>query len=287
VKARNRSEGARQFGATSIGWPASRKVATVLHVDRQFQHTPQSEPTNGVNPTKAWFATTHWSVVLAAVDNSSPGAHLALEELCRTYWFPLYAFVRRRGFDSHAAQDVVQGFFVQLLERQSFRNRTPEQGRFRSFLLASLKYYLADLADYEHAAKRGGGQIPIALDALEAEERYRLEPVDQLTPEKIFERRWALTLLTNVLGRLENEFADSERAELFRQLRPMLFDKQSDVSYEALAASLKMNPGAVRVAAHRIRQRCRELFREVVAQTVNDSAEIEEELRYLRRVIAG
>ena len=243
------------------------------------RHWPGSGPTQ--------FTTTHWSVVLAAADNSSPDAQSALEELCRTYWFPLYAFVRRRGLDPHTAQDVVQGFFAQLLERQSFRNRTPEQGRFRSFLLASLKFYLADLADYEHAAKRGGGQAPIALDALEAEERYRLEPADQLTPEKLFERRWALTLLSNVLGRLENEFADSERAELFRQLRPMLFDKQPEDSYESVAASLKMTPGAVRVAAHRIRQRCRELFREAVAQTVNDPSEIEEELRYLRRVIAG
>ncbi len=233
------------------------------------------------------FTTTHWSVVLAAVDDANPAADLALEELCRTYWFPLYAFVRRRGLDPDSAQDVVQGLFAQLLERNAFRNRTPEQGRFRSFLLAALKYYLADLSDHAHAAKRGGGQAAIALDALEAEERYRLEPVDQLTPEKIFERRWALTLLAKVLCRLEREFAETERADLFRQLRPMLFDKQPDASYAALASSLKMTPGAVRVAAHRTRQRCRELFREEVAQTVSDPSEIEEELRYLRSVVAG
>jgi RNA polymerase sigma-70 factor (ECF subfamily) len=181
----------------------------------------------------------------------------------------------------------VQGFFAQLLERQSFRNRTPEQGRFRSFLLASIQYYLRDLADYEHAAKRGGGQVPIALDAVDAEERYRLEPTDQLTPEKIFERRWALTLLTRALARLESEFADPERADLFRRLRPKLFDKEPSENYEELAASLKMTPGAVRVTAHRIRQRCRELFREEVAQTVEKPSEIEEELRYLRRVLAS
>ena len=249
---------------------------------------PPSTPPSPAWPAhQAAFVTTHWSVVLAAGDNASPGAQSALEELCRTYWFPLYTFVRRRGLDCPTAQDVVQGFFAQLLQRQSFRHRTSEQGRFRSFLLASIKYYLADHADHEQAAKRGGGQIPIALDGVEAEERYRLEPVDERTPDKIFERRWALILLDNVLGRLEREFADSERAELFRQLRPRLFDKQAEDSYDVVAAGLKMNPGTVRVAAHRIRQRCRELFREEVAQTVNSPSEIEEELLYLRRVMAG
>jgi DNA-directed RNA polymerase specialized sigma24 family protein len=243
------------------GKPSISELAFARHADHRLAMPAGQQQSEPGSDRHNQFTTTHWSVVLTAADAASPAAQSALEELCRTYWFPLYAFVRRHGLDVHHAQDVVQGFFAQLLERQSFRNRTPEQGRFRSFLLASLKYYLADLADHDHAAKRGGGQVPIALDALEAEERYRLEPADQLTPEKIFERRWALALLANVLERLEKEFADGERAELFRQLRPALFDKQPEGHYEALAVSLRMSSGAVRVAAHRIRQRGRELFR--------------------------
>jgi RNA polymerase sigma-70 factor (ECF subfamily) len=189
--------------------------------------------------------------------------------------------------DSHAAQDAVQGFFAQLLDRHSFQGRTPDRGRFRSFLLASIQYYLADLRDREHAVKRGGGAVPISLDAPEAEGWYLLQPVDQLSPERIFERRWALTLVDRVLGRMESEFAASPRPELFRQLRPSLFDAEPGGSYDQLATSLQMTPGAVRVAAHRIRQRCRELFREEVAQTVEHPSEIEDELRYLRRVMAS
>src|SRR5262249_54801194 len=161
-----------------------------------------------------------------------------------------------------------------LMERKSFQDRTPERGRFRSFLLASFNYYLADVRDRSLAAKRGGGASPIALDALNGEEWYRFEPVDRLTPEKIFERRWALTLVENVLRRLEEEFSD--RSELFRQLRPVLFDKGAEVGFDRLAASMNMSAGAVRVALHRMRQRCRELFREEVAQTVEHPAEIEE-----------
>jgi RNA polymerase sigma-70 factor (ECF subfamily) len=233
------------------------------------------------------FTTTHWSVVLTAATYPDPTATAALEELCRTYWFPLYAFVRRRGMDGHSAQDVVQGFFAQLLEHRSICNRTPEKGRFRSFLLASMNYYLADLADHERAAKRGGGQVPLALDALAAEERYRLEPVDRFTPEMIYERRWALALLDRALARLDAEFNDPDRGRLFQTVRPILFDPAWAGRTPELAASLGMSPGALRVATHRIRQRFRQLFREEVAWTVEDPSEIEEELRYLQGVLAA
>jgi RNA polymerase sigma-70 factor (ECF subfamily) len=240
---------------------------------------------SGAGP--AQFTTTHWSAVLTAGKYPDPTATAALEELCQTYWFPLYAFARRRGMDSHSAQDIVQGFFAQLLENQSFRNRTPEKGRFRSFLLASMNYYLADLTDRERAAKRGGGKVPLALDALAAEERYRLEPVDRLTPEMIYERRWALTLLDRALARLEAEFGEAARIDLFRAVRPILFDPGAAQQYQQLSSTLGMSPGTLRVAVHRIRQRCRELFRDEVARTIDNPAEINEELRYLQRVLAG
>jgi DNA-directed RNA polymerase specialized sigma24 family protein len=238
-------------------------------------------------PKAAQFATTHWSVVLTAGKGGSAEADTAMEILCRTYWYPLYAYVRRRGFGPQDAEDMIQGFFGQLLGRHAFRDRTPKRGKFRSFLLASLNYYVADLYDREHAAKRGGGHPDLALDALQAEERYRFEPVDRLTPEKIFERRWALTLLGNVLGRIQEEFSGGDRAELFRRLRPFLFEKHPEANYDSVATSLGMSTGTVRVAAHRMRQRCRELFRAEVAQTVSDPAEVEEESRYLRSVMAS
>ena len=249
--------------------------------------SPDCEHLDTALPKATQFATTHWSVVLAAGKGDSTDAAAALDKLCRTYWYPLYAYVRRRGFSPHDGEDVIQGFFGQLLGRQAFRDKTAERGKFRSFLLASLNYYLADLYDRDHAAKRGSGQPELALDALNAEERYRFEPVDRLTPEKIFERRWALTLLGNVLSRIEEEFGRGDHAELFRQLRPFLFDKHPEGHYDSVGASLRMKPGAVRVAAHRMRQRCRELFREEVAHTVSDPAEVEEELRYLRSLMAG
>jgi RNA polymerase sigma-70 factor (ECF subfamily) len=249
--------------------------------------SPDGEYLDTALPKATQFATTHWSVVLAAGKEDPADAGAALEKLCRTYWYPLYAYVRRHGFGPHDAEDIIQGLFGQLLGRHAFRDRTVACGKFRSFLLASLNYYLADLYDREHAAKRGSGQPEIALDAFDAEERYRFEPVDRLTPEKIFERRWALTLLGNVMSRIEEEFVRGDRGELFRQIRPFVFDKHPEANYDSVATSLGMKPGAVRVAAHRMRQRCRELFREEVAHTVSDPAEVEAELRYLRAVMAG
>jgi RNA polymerase sigma factor (sigma-70 family) len=235
----------------------------------------------------AQFTTTHWSVVLAAGSDSETRATAALEQLCRTYWYPLYAYARGRGLDSHEAQDIIQGFFAQLLRRGSIRERSPEQGRFRSFLLAALKYFMADCHDRATAAKRGGLQPAIALDAIEAEERYRYEPVDRLTPERIFERRWALTTIETVLCQLQKECTEAGREELFKNLRPHIFDGEADEGYAELAARLGLSAGALRVATHRLRQRCREIFREEVAQTLENPAEVEQELQYLRSVLAS
>ncbi len=221
--------------------------------------------------------------MLAAGMDSSPACREALERLCHTYWYPLYAYARRRGHAAPDAEDLIQGFFMQLLERGAFRERTPERGRFRSFLLTAFNYYAADERDRRVAAKRGGGVTLTPLDALAAEERYRVEPVEQLTPESIFERRWALTLVETVIQRLESEY--DHRREMFLKLRPVLFNSSAEIGYADLAPALNMSAGAVRVALHRMRQRCRELFREEVARTVSEQTDIEAELRYLRQLL--
>ncbi|HXJ59572.1 MAG TPA: sigma-70 family RNA polymerase sigma factor, partial [Verrucomicrobiae bacterium] len=168
------------------------------------------------------FATTHWSVVLATRGTDASRATVALERLCTVYWYPLYAYLRRRGHGDHDAQDLTQGFFAHLLKRGSIQKADRERGRFRSFLLASLNYFVADERDHAAAAKRGGGRELFSLDAEEAENRYRLEPVDERNPEKIFEQRWAMTLLDQVLARLAQEFTESGKGDLFKQLQPLL-----------------------------------------------------------------
>src|SRR2546430_9901540 len=174
---------------------------------------------NSPHASTHWFATTHWSVVLAARQQTSPEAGEALESLCRAYWYPLYAFIRRRGYDSHDAQDLTQGFFTRLLEKNYLAQADREKGRFRSFLLAALKHFLSDEQDRARAQKRGGGQALISLDEQTAEGRYRLEPADVMSAEKLFERRWALTLLEQARTRLCDEYVAAGQAEFSDQLR--------------------------------------------------------------------
>ena len=174
------------------------------------------------------FTTTHWSVVIAAGKGDAPQAIEALEKLCRTYWYPIYAYLRRRGCGEQDAQDLTQGFFAQLLERRSIQGVERDQGKFRSFLLASLNYYVADERDRANAQKRGGGHQVLSLDVQEAEQRYRLEPADERSPEKIFERRWAMALLDQVLARLGQEFADAGKRKLFEQLQGFLVEGTGD-----------------------------------------------------------
>ena len=233
------------------------------------------------------FATTHWSVVLAAADHESPQAKAALERLCRAYWYPLYAYLRRRGNGHEDAQDLTQGFLLQLLERKSFARVSPDRGRFRSFLLASLNYYLADQRDRATAGKRGGGQPNVSFDASAAAERYQLEPADDDSPDRVFERRWALTLLDQVLKRLEEEFQQAGKSNLFQGLQRFLVAGRGEANYPEAATALGMSVEAVKKASQRMRQRYYELFREEIAQTVAHPGEIEEELRYLCGVIAG
>ncbi len=227
------------------------------------------------------FRTTHWSVVLLAGQRPSPEAAAALEKLCQAYWYPLYAFVRRKGHEREEAQDLTQEFLVRLLEKNYLAHADRNKGKFRSFLLAALNHFLTNDWRRAQAAKRGGGQALISLDAATAEQQYALEPVSDLTPEKIYERRWALTLLDQALARLQKEMLAAGKAGQFDKLRGFLTSEPGENDYEAAAAQLEMTAGAVAVAVHRLRQRYRELVREVIAHTVGSSAEVEDEIRWL------
>jgi RNA polymerase sigma-70 factor (ECF subfamily) len=244
---------------------------------------PKSEPRAQVGV----FATTHWSVVMAAGEENTPQSLAALEQLCRTYWYPLYAYIRRRGSGHEDAQDLTQGFLLQLLEHDAFNRVERSRGRFRSFLLASLNHYLADQRDHAGAIKRGAGQVHFSLDAPAAAERYQLEAPGSDSPERLFERRWALALLDQVLKRLGQEFQEAGKGALFQRLQDFLVTGQAEARYPEAAAELGMSADAVKKAAQRMRQRYYELFREEIAHTVASPGEVEDELRYLCEIIAG
>jgi RNA polymerase sigma-70 factor (ECF subfamily) len=234
-----------------------------------------------------WFATTHWSVVLTAKEGDSAQAAEAMAQLCQTYWYPLYAFVRRKGNSPHDAQDLTQGFFARLLEKNYVAQADRARGRFRTYLLAALTHFLADEWDKARRLKRGGGREIISFDAASAEERYRLEPIDQLDAAKLYERRWVTTLFDQVLARLEQEFRDSGKGRLFDQLKGSLLAEDSGPSYVELGTQLGLTEDAVKQAVHRMRRRYRELFREEIAQTVAGPGEVEDELKHLFAVLSG
>ena len=224
---------------------------------------------------------TRWSVVLAARQADSPQAREALATLCQTYWYPLYAFIRRQGHRPHEAQDLTQEFFARLIEKQYLAPLRREGGKFRTFLLTALQRFLANEWDKARARKRGGGQPPISIDAAAAESRYDLEPSHCLTPEKIYEQRWAQSLLDLVMRRLREEYAAREQAILFEQISGSLSRQRGAVPYAEIAAQLGTTEGAVKMAVHRLRARYRELLREEIAQTVATPADIEEEIQAL------
>lgn len=232
------------------------------------------------------FCTTHWSVVLAAGQSDSTRALRALEKLCRAYWYPLYAFVRRLGHTPHDSEDLVQAFFAQCLEKNYLGAADQAKGRFRSFLLIALKRFLANEWDKTRARKRGGGATAISLDSLTAEQRYALEPAEQLSADRLFERRWALTLLENVLARLREEQVAGGKESSFELLKDSLTTGERGVPYARLAERLKMSEGAVKVTVHRLRQRYRELLEAEIANTVAAPEEVAEERRYLLSVLS-
>jgi RNA polymerase sigma factor (sigma-70 family) len=234
------------------------------------------------------FLTTQWSVVLAAGGTASAESAAALATLCELYWYPLYAFVRRRGHDPDAAQDLTQAFFTRVIEKAYLRDATPSRGRFRSFLLGSLKHFLANEWDHARAQKRGGGatMVPLDVELGAGETRYRLEPADDETPERLFERQWALALLERVLGRLREECdAAGKRAQL-DTLKPVLTGEPTGETYAQLGERLGMSEGAIKVTVHRLRRRLRALLEEEIARTVADPRDVDDEIQHLFEVLS-
>jgi RNA polymerase sigma factor (sigma-70 family) len=269
------------------------------HGDARFRATPgatsagheTSAPasgdstTHGQNPDAPrlpgqWFATTHWSVVLASQQKDSPQAAAALETLCRTYWFPLCAYIRRRGHPPQDAQDLTQEYFARLLERDYLASATPTKGKLRSFLLTDLNYFLSHHRERERAVKRGGGNPPIPLDEVAAEKLSALEPT-QASPESAFEKDWAFALLEKAFASVRQEFHAVGKMTIFERLKPFLGDGSPLGDHAAIATDLGMSPNAVAVAVHRLRQRYREAVRMEIAHTVASTDEIEGEMRHL------
>jgi len=229
------------------------------------------------------FPTTRWSLVVAASDPKRKEVRSALASLCENCWYPLYAFLRRRGYPADQAQDLTQEFFIRVLEGRYLDRADPEKGRFRAFLLTSLKFFVSDEQDRNRAQKRGGGAL-LPLEFSSGEERYQREPAHDETPERIFERRWALSALDRVVESLRQEFVQHGRPEHFERLKVFLLG-QPDAPYVSLALEMNTSEGALKVAIHRLRKRYRELFRQEIANTVADPADVESELRYLAAVL--
>jgi len=236
-------------------------------------------------PGASQFPTTRWSLVIAAGDPQRKEARSAMVSLCENYWYPLYAYLRRRGYRADQAQDLTQEFFVRLLEGRYLDRADREKGRFRSFLLTSLKFFVADEADRERAHKRGGGVL-VPLEFSSGEERYQRESAHDETPERIFERRWALSVLDRVVEKLRNEFLQQGRPEHFDRLKVFLLGS-SNAPYAVLAREMNTSEGALKVAIHRLRKRYRDLFRQEIADTVADPAKVESELRHLAAALTG
>lgn len=235
----------------------------------------------------AAFGTTHWSVVLGAANTSEQGAHEAMERLCRTYWYPLYAYVRREGYSPEDAEDFTQAFFARFLEKDYLAQVAREKGRFRSFLLVALRHFLSDERDRARAVKRGGGKTILSLDAQEAEGRYLREAAHDLTPEKIFERRWALTLLDRVIARLREEYAAAGKADRFAALKTFLPGELATGTYAEAAARLGLAEGTVKWEMNQLKKRYRELLLAEIAHTVSSPDQIDDEARHLIAVLSG
>lgn len=249
---------------------------------------PAAPSSPSVEPRRpAAFATTRWSIVLHAGRGDVPEARAALADLCRTYWFPLYAQVRRRGYNAHDAQDLTQAFFARLLENETLTHADPARGRFRSFVLTALKHFLNDEWAKVRAQKRGGGHLPVSLDLDTAEARLREQPSGDAAPDRAFDRAWALALLETVLAKLEAEYRAAGKSAQWAILKPALTGARGDQPYATFAAPLGTTEGAVKVAVHRLRRRYRELLEAEIAQTVGSPEEAADELRHLFRALAS
>ncbi len=238
-------------------------------------------------PFSQQFHTTHWSLVLAAGRREGADSDRALKELCEAYWYPLYAYARRQGLTAEGAQDSTQNFFLRLLEKDFLAAADPERGRFRSFLLTAFKRFLINEWRQERAAKRGGDRRRLSFDYSSGESRYALEPVEQITPERLYEREWVLTLLARVLAELRREFVDAGKETEFEALKGLLVGQSGDEPYAQVAVRLSSTPGAVKTAASRMRKRYRELLRNEIGRTVDDPAGIDAEIQYLFEVLGS
>lgn len=242
----------------------------------------ESPETGSSGRTPAQFTTTHWSVVLAAVGGESPQADAAMECLCRTYWYPLYVYIRSSGHTAADAEDLTQEFFAKLISKHYLLAVHRERGKFRWFLRSAVKRFLLNVREKETAAKRGGGAIHVPFDGEKAEERYRLEVSDFETPDRLFDRAWAVKLIETAHQRLEDEYAQGNKKELLTQLMVFVVGDKTGQTYAEVGASLGMSEGAVKVTVHRLRRRYRELLREEVAQTVHSTSDLNGELRSLQ-----
>jgi DNA-directed RNA polymerase specialized sigma24 family protein len=231
--------------------------------------------------SNAWFVTTHWSVVLSAQDPHCPRSREALESLCRCYWYPLYSYARRAGQSPPDAEDLTQGFFARLLEKDYLKAAARDKGRFRTFLLVALKCYLANEWDRQHAQKRGGFAPVVPIDQELAESRFATEPAHHFSPDLLFDRQWAMTLLERTMTQLQQDYAASGRAELFEYLRTCLAKDESALPYAEIASRMKLTEAAVKMAVQRLRSRYREILQHEIAQTVSSLEEVEEEIRHL------
>jgi RNA polymerase sigma factor (sigma-70 family) len=239
--------------------------------------TPQRNP---------GFDTTHWSLVLAAGHSSSPESTDALTHLCESYWNPLYAYVRRRVGDVHEAQDLTPEFFAQLLENKYLEAADPLRGRFRSFLLTAFKHFVSNQREKARAQKRGGGRKPLRFDFDAEDSAYGLQPADDLTPEQLYDRRWATALLTHVLDQLRDELSDAGKSSQFERLKPFLVGQAATKTYASVAIELGMTEAAVKMAAYRMRQRYQQLLRSEIAQTVAKPADVDDEIKSLFAVFS-
>ena len=249
-----------------------------------------NSPSDEVEPSakgSGLFTTTHWSVVLAAGDGASPSSREALERLCRTYWYPLYAFVRRQGHTTHVAEDLLQNFLARFLEKNFLMDVDRTKGRFRSFLLAALKHFLANEWDKANAQKRGGQAQFLSLEHEAVESRYWEEPASGLTPETLYEQRWACVLLERVMQRLAEDFAAAGKGEFFEALKAFLVGESRSETYAELANKFGVSEGALKMKVQRMRHRYQRLLREEIAPTVASPEEVEDEIRYLFRVLSG
>ena len=240
-----------------------------------------------LQPNNKNFATTRWSMVACAGQNSSPDSQRALADLCEAYWVPLYGYIKRRVNNDAEARDMTQAFFTELLEKKLIGDADPSRGKFRSYLLGSLKHFLSHQWEKANALKRGGGKAPISLNFASVDSSIKIEPVDGLTPEQIFDRDWAMTLLSQIMERLKSEYVDSGKAELFAHLKPLLIGSPSGKTWGQVAERLQMTEAAAKMAGSRMRKRYREILRQEIADTVSRPEDVDDEIRNLFRTLQG